>query len=94
MSHFVGLDVPLQIELADLLNALRHNNNLTLILITHNVVLARILCDRIALLKEGKCQEILSIKNFDTGNFHSEYSKSMAHQHQISLGSVRDLLEV
>ena len=53
-----ALDANLKYEIINLLNALRLDSKITLLFITHDLVLAKQFCDRIAILKEGKLIEI------------------------------------
>ena len=57
-----ALDANLKYEIINLLNALRLDSKITLLFITHDLVLAKQFCDRIAILK-GKLIEIDSAPN-------------------------------
>jgi len=65
------LDIGHQIQILDLLKKLNRNSNLTIIMVLHDLNLAAMYCNRIALLdngaifKEGLPQEVLTYQNIE-----------------------------
>jgi ABC-type dipeptide/oligopeptide/nickel transport system ATPase component len=53
-----SLDVTIESQIIHLFEELRKKLNLTIIFITHNLDLVRVLCDRVVVLHEGKVEEI------------------------------------
>lgn len=52
-----ALDVTVQAQILQLLNALRHEFNISLLFITHNLNLVRRLADNVAVMRHGRCIE-------------------------------------
>lgn len=65
------LDIGHQIQILDLLKRLNKNNNLTVVMVLHDLNLASAYCNRIALIdkgeifKEGSPQEVLTYQNIE-----------------------------
>ena len=65
------LDIGHQIQILDLLKRLNHQNNLTIVMVLHDLNLASEYCNRILLLnegeifKEGSPQEVLTYQNIE-----------------------------
>lgn len=65
------LDIGHQIQILDLLKKLNHNSNLTIVMVLHDLNLAAMYCNRIALFdngaifKEGQPQEVLTYQNIE-----------------------------
>ncbi len=65
------LDIGHQIQVMDLLNKLNHQNNLTIVMVLHDLNLASAYCNRICLLdngsifKEGTPEVVLTYKNIE-----------------------------
>ncbi|MFA7272197.1 MAG: ABC transporter ATP-binding protein [Candidatus Omnitrophota bacterium] len=65
------LDIGHQIQVMDLLKKLNHRNNLTIIMILHDLNLASAYCNRICLLdngnifKEGQAEDVLTYENIE-----------------------------
>lgn len=65
------LDIGHQIEILDLIKSLNEENNLTVLMVSHDLNLAAEYCDRLILLKDGRLfregspQEILTFQNIE-----------------------------
>lgn len=65
------LDIGHQIQIMDLLKKLNHRNNLTIVMVLHDLNLASAYCNRICLLDEGKIsregapEEVLTYQNIE-----------------------------
>ena len=66
------LDIGHQIQILDLLRKLNHKNNLTIVMVLHDLNLAAEYCSRIVLLdkgrvsQEGRPEEVLTYQNIET----------------------------
>lgn len=70
-----ALDVTVQKQIVDLLKDIRAKHHNSMIFITHDLHLARRLCDRIAVMKDGKIVELDTPENIFLNPKH-EYTKS------------------
>lgn len=71
-----GLDTETAISKLNALKALT-NQGKSLILITHDIDLAVDVADRIAVFNQGEILEIVTAKNFATGQVHHPYTKAL-----------------
>jgi len=53
-----ALDVTIESQIVNLLKELKESLNLTILFITHNLDLVKVLCDRVAVLYQGQIKEI------------------------------------
>jgi ABC-type oligopeptide transport system ATPase subunit len=71
-----ALDISVQAQILNLLKKLQLEFSLTILFITHDMVVARYLCDRIAVLKNGNLLEINTTNNiFNTPE--NNYTKEL-----------------
>ena len=56
------LDATVQTQVLDLMIALKQEFDLTYLFITHDLWVARFMCDRIAVMQQGKIVELASTK--------------------------------
>jgi peptide/nickel transport system ATP-binding protein len=71
-----SLDVTIESQIINLFKELRNNLGLTIIFITHNLALVNALCDRTAVLYQGKLCDIVETKKLFTMT-HDSYTKSL-----------------
>src|SRR6202012_5015365 len=57
-----ALDVSVQAEILNLLPRLRRDQNLTMILVTHNLAVVSFLCSRVAIMRNGEIVEELDVE--------------------------------
>ncbi|AVK84746.1 peptide ABC transporter ATP-binding protein [Lysinibacillus sp. B2A1] len=76
-----SLDVTIQLQILDLLIALKDNYGMGYIFITHDLQVAAYICDRMMIFKDGQIQETLDTK--DLSQVKSIYAKKLL-QHHIS----------
>lgn len=57
-----ALDVSIQAQVLDLLAKLKHDLNLTLVFITHDLLVAAAICDRVAVMQKGEVVELGSAR--------------------------------
>ena len=70
------LDATIQSEVLDLMLELKREDNLTYLFITHDLWLAKFLCDRIAVMNKGKIIEMGETRQI-FGNPQQEYTKQL-----------------
>ena len=70
------LDATIAIQLFQLLREIRQAYNMTFLFITHNLAAAKYLCDRIAVIHEGKIVEVNTADNIIQNPQHS-YTKKL-----------------
>ncbi len=71
-----SLDVSVQLQILELLKALKEKHNLSYLFITHDVMCVTYLCDRVIFFKEGECVESVD-KIEDLKHISHPYSKSL-----------------
>ena len=85
-----ALDVSVQAEVLNLLKRLRREQNLTFLLVTHNLPVVSFLCDRLAVMRQGRIVEIADVGKLRQGALSENYSRELI---RISSGHSRpDLL--
>ena len=73
-----ALDVSIQAQILNLLKDLQEQLNLTILFISHDLPVVRQMCDRIAVLRNGKVCEISDTEELFTNPSH-EYTKELLH---------------
>ena len=71
-----ALDVSIQAQILNLLKDLQEQLNLTILFISHDLPVVRQMCDRIAVLKNGKLCEISKTEELFKNPSH-EYTKEL-----------------
>ena len=72
-----ALDVSVQAEILNLLKRLRREQELTYLLVTHNLPVVSFLCDRLAVMQAGRIVEIAEARTLHTGAFAHPYSREL-----------------
>jgi ABC-type dipeptide/oligopeptide/nickel transport system ATPase subunit len=72
-----GLDVSVQAEILNLLKRLRREQGLTYLLVTHNLPVVSFLCDRLAVMKQGRIVEIADVAQLKAGDLKEPYSREL-----------------
>lgn len=70
-----ALDVSIQAEILNLLSDIRKASSLTYIMVSHDLAVVGHLCDRIAVMQQGKIEEILTYQQLLTNTTEREYSR-------------------
>ncbi|HVX80523.1 MAG TPA: ABC transporter ATP-binding protein [Devosiaceae bacterium] len=73
-----ALDVSVQAEILNLLKRLRREQNLTFLLVTHNLAVVSFLCDRLAVMRGGRIVEVASVAQLKHGTMVDPYSRELA----------------
>ena len=88
-----ALDIAVQSQVINLLIELQREFNLTYIFVTHNISLARYLCDRIAVFYAGRIAEIGPTEDVFTKPLHP-YTVMLMKSFPVPDPKSRDLLKV
>jgi peptide/nickel transport system ATP-binding protein len=72
-----ALDVSIQAEILNLLSRLRQSYSLTSILVSHDLAVVAHLCERIAVMRQGKLVEILDVGTLRAGNAREAYTREL-----------------
>nr|WP_321507544.1 ABC transporter ATP-binding protein [uncultured Celeribacter sp.] len=72
-----ALDVSVQAEILNLLKALRREQGLTYLMVTHNLPVVGFMCDRMAVMHKGRIVEVAPASALHDGSFSDPYSQSL-----------------
>ncbi len=72
-----ALDVSVQAEILNLLKRLRREQGLTYLLVTHNLPVVSFLCDRLAVMRQGRIVEIADVAQLKAGKLNKPYSQEL-----------------
>lgn len=72
-----ALDVSVQAEILNLLKKLRTEQNLTYLMVTHNLPVVSFLCDRLAVMRSGRIVEIAQTAQLKSGALNDPYSQEL-----------------
>ena len=73
-----ALDVSVQAEILNLLKRLRAEQNLTFLLVTHNLPVVSFLCDRLAVMRHGRIVETAGVDQLKRDGLENPYSRELA----------------
>lgn len=82
-----ALDVSIQAEILNLLSRLRRSYRLTSILVSHDLGVVAHLCNRIAVMQQGRLVELLDVESLRRGEAREPYTLELI---AASRGYVRD----
>jgi len=72
-----ALDVSVQAEILNLLKRLRAEQNLTFLMVTHDLPVVSFMCDRLAVMQKGRIVEIADVDRLKHGTFDKDYSREL-----------------
>ena len=72
-----ALDVSIQAEILNLISRLRRSYQLTSILVSHDLGVVAHLCNRIAIMQNGKLVELLDVKSLRQGKAKESYTQEL-----------------
>ena len=82
-----ALDVPVQAEILNLLKRLRREQGLTYILVTHDLPVVSFLCDRLAVMRQGRIVEIATVDALKTNTMTDPYSRELVEKSTTRLSA-------
>jgi peptide/nickel transport system ATP-binding protein len=74
-----ALDVSVQAEILNLLKRLRRERGLTFLLVTHNIAVVSVMCDRLAVMRQGRIVETLTTDDLRAGRVREAYTAQLLH---------------
>jgi ABC-type dipeptide/oligopeptide/nickel transport system ATPase subunit len=72
-----ALDVSVQAEILNLLKRLRQEQGLTYLMVTHNLPVVSFLCDRLAVMRQGRIVEVADVAQLRQGKLNESYSQEL-----------------
>lgn len=72
-----ALDVSVQAEILNLLKRLRREQNLTFLMVTHNLPVVSFLCDRLAVMRHGRVVETADVAQLKQAALIEPYSREL-----------------
>src|SRR5690606_15507816 len=72
-----ALDVSVQAEILNLLKRLRRDRGLTYILVTHNLPVVSFLCDRLAVMRQGRIVEVAAVEQLRKARLTTAYAREL-----------------
>jgi ABC-type dipeptide/oligopeptide/nickel transport system ATPase subunit len=79
-----ALDVSVQAEILNLLKRLRKQKGLTYLLVTHDLPVVSFLCDRLAVMREGRIVETTTVDALKHGRMTNDYSRELIEKSALS----------
>eukprot|EP01132_Coremiostelium_polycephalum_P008313 gene8313-10210_t len=70
-------DMLVAAEILNLLKRLRREQNLTFLMVTHNLPVVSFLCDRLAVMRHGRIVEIAAVADLKRGALQETYSREL-----------------
>ncbi|WP_293807580.1 ABC transporter ATP-binding protein [uncultured Bosea sp.] len=70
-----ALDVSVQAEILNLLKQLRRDRDLTYLMVSHDLAVVTHLCERVAMMSEGRILEEMSAADVRAGRAHQPYTR-------------------
>ena len=72
-----ALDVSIQAEILNLLSDLRQRFDLTFLMVSHSLGVIGHLCDRLAVMRQGKILEFADSAVLEDGRFQTDYARGL-----------------
>lgn len=75
-----ALDVSVQAEILNLLKRLRREQGLTYVIVTHDLPVVSFLCDRLAVMRQGRIVEVADVAALKTNTMKDPYSRELVEK--------------
>ena len=72
-----ALDVSVQAEILNLLNSLREERGLTIVLVSHDLAVVANVCDRLAVMRQGEVLETLDVEQLAEARPNHPYTRQL-----------------
>jgi ABC-type dipeptide/oligopeptide/nickel transport system ATPase subunit len=82
-----ALDVSVQAEILNLLKRLHQEKGLTYLLVTHDLPVVSFLCDRLAVMREGRIVETNTVDALKHGRMSNDYSSELIERSALPMGA-------
>ena len=76
-----------QAEILNLLKRLRQEKGLTYLLVTHDLPVVSFLCDRLAVMREGRIVETNTVDALKHGRMSNDYSSELIERSALPMGA-------
>jgi ABC-type dipeptide/oligopeptide/nickel transport system ATPase subunit len=75
-----ALDVSVQAEILNLLKRLRREQGLTYVIVTHDLPVVSFLCDRLAVMRQGRIVEVAEVAALKANTMKDPYSRELVEK--------------
>jgi ABC-type dipeptide/oligopeptide/nickel transport system ATPase subunit len=82
-----ALDVSVQAEILNLLKRLRREQGLTYVLVTHDLPVVSFLCDRLAVMRQGRIVETADVDQLKSNTMNDPYSRELVEKSTTRLSA-------
>jgi peptide/nickel transport system ATP-binding protein len=72
-----ALDASIQAEILNLLEQVRAERRLTFVMVSHDLAVVGHMCERLAVMRGGHVEEILSVEDLRVGRVATEYTRTL-----------------
>ena len=82
-----ALDVSVQAEILNLLKRLRREQGLTYVLVTHDLPVVSFLCDRLAVMRQGRIVDVADVGQLKSNTMNDPYSRELVDKSKTRISA-------